>query len=96
VPLDGVVSGLWRDAVIETDAQGRQRINRITYEICVLQALRVQLRCKEIWVVGANEVHARDQRQDQADVAGVALCRPLDHARIFRPQVPQHVASIST
>jgi len=33
VPLDGVVSGLWRDAVIEPDAQGRQRINRITYEI---------------------------------------------------------------
>lgn len=54
VPLDGVVSGLWRDAVIEPDAQGRQRINRITYEICVLQALREQLRCKEIWVVGAN------------------------------------------
>ena len=53
-PLDGVVSGLWRDAVIETDAQGRERINRITYEICVLQALRVQLRCKEIWVIGAN------------------------------------------
>lgn len=54
VPLDGVVSGLWRDAVIEQDAQGRQRVNRITYEICVLQALREQLRCKEIWVVGAN------------------------------------------
>jgi Domain of unknown function (DUF4158) len=25
VPLDGVIGGLWRDAVIETDAQGRQR-----------------------------------------------------------------------
>src|SRR5271167_1837663 len=61
VPLDGVVSGLWRDAVIETDAQGRQRINRITYEICVLQALRVQLRCKEIWVVGANRYRNPDE-----------------------------------
>ena len=60
VPLDGVVSGLWRDAVMETDAQGRQRINRITYEICVLQALRVQLRCKEIWVVGANRYRNPD------------------------------------
>jgi TnpA family transposase len=61
VPLDGVISGLWRDAVIETDAQGRQRINRITYEICVLQALRVQLRCKEIWVVGANRYRNPDE-----------------------------------
>jgi len=60
-PLDGVVSGLWRDAVIETDAQSRQRINRITYEICVLQALRTQLRCKEIWVVGANRYRNPDE-----------------------------------
>jgi TnpA family transposase len=61
VPLDGIVSGLWRDAVIETDAQGRQRVNRITYEICVLQALREQLRCKEIWVVGANRYRNPDE-----------------------------------
>ena len=60
VPLDGIVSGLWRDAVFETDAQGRQRVNRITYEICVLQALREQLRCKEIWVVGANRYRNPD------------------------------------
>jgi TnpA family transposase len=60
VPLDSVVSGLWRDAVIEADAQGRQRINRITYEICVLQALRERLRCKEIWVVGANRYRNPD------------------------------------
>src|SRR5712691_7972210 len=61
VPLDGVVSGLWRDAVIAPDAQGRQRINRITYEMCVLQALREQLRCKEIWVVGANRSRNPDE-----------------------------------
>ena len=51
VPLDGVVRGLWRDAVVEKDAAGR---NRVTYEAAVLEALREQLRCKEIWVVGAN------------------------------------------
>lgn len=32
VPLDGVVRGLWRDAVVEKDAAGRDRINRVTYE----------------------------------------------------------------
>ena len=54
VPLDGVVRGLWREAVIETDTTGQERVNRITYEIAVLEALRERLRCKEIWVVGAN------------------------------------------
>lgn len=61
VPLDGVVRGLWREAVVEKDAQGQQRVNRITYEICVLEALREQLRCKEIWVVGANRYRNPDQ-----------------------------------
>jgi TnpA family transposase len=54
VPLDGVVRGLWRDAVVEKDAAGRDRVNRVTYEVAVLEALREQLRCKEIWVVAAN------------------------------------------
>jgi len=54
VPLDGVVRGLWREAVIETDTTGQERVNRITYEIAVLETLRERLRCKEIWVVGAN------------------------------------------
>jgi hypothetical protein len=54
IPLDGVVRGLWRDAVVGKDAQGQQRINRITYEICVLEALRDRLRCKVIWVDDAN------------------------------------------
>jgi TnpA family transposase len=61
VPIDGVVRGLWREAVIEDDAKGRQRVNRITYEICVLEALREKLRCKEIWVVGANRYRNPDE-----------------------------------
>ena len=61
VPLDGVVRGLWRDAVVEQDGAGRNRVNRITYEIAVLEALREQLRCKEIWVVGANRYRNPDQ-----------------------------------
>ena len=53
--------GLWREAVVETDAQGRSRVNRITYEICLLEALHEQLRCKEIWVVGANRYRNPDE-----------------------------------
>jgi len=61
VPIDGIVQGLWREAVLEKDAKGRQRINRITYEICVLEALRDKLRCKEVWVVGANRYRNPDE-----------------------------------
>lgn len=61
VPLEAVVRGLWRQAVVETDTHGRSRVNRITYEICVLEALREQLRCKEIWVVGANRYRNPDE-----------------------------------
>src|SRR5262249_8704449 len=54
IPIDGVVRDLWRDVVMETDTQGHPRVNRISYELCVLQALRERLRCKEMWVVGAD------------------------------------------
>jgi hypothetical protein len=61
VPLDGVVRGLWREAVVEKDAEGHTRVNRITYEVAVLEALRSKLRCKEIWVVGANRYRNPDE-----------------------------------
>src|SRR4051794_36883656 len=61
VPLDGIVRPLWRDAVVDQDPQGRPRIDRITYEICALEALRDQLRCKEVWVAGANRYRNPDE-----------------------------------
>src|SRR5262249_37128950 len=60
VPIEGVARGLWREAIIEKDAEGQARVNRITYEICVLDALRDNLRCKEVWVVGANRYRNPD------------------------------------
>jgi TnpA family transposase len=61
VPIAGVVRPLWRDAVIDTGAGGRPRVNRITYEICVLEALRERLRSKEVWVVGADRYRNPDE-----------------------------------
>jgi hypothetical protein len=54
IPIDGVLKSGWREIILETDGTGKERINRINYEISVLQALRERLNCKEIWVVGAN------------------------------------------
>jgi len=60
VPLTGIVRpGLW-ELVVEQDRAGRPRINRINYEICVLQALREGVRCKEIWVEGADRYRNPD------------------------------------
>lgn len=50
-----------RDAVIEKDDDGQERINRINYEIVALQSLREKLRCKEIWVIGANRYRNPDE-----------------------------------
>ena len=61
VPLDGVVPPGWIEAVIATDAKGRPRIDRINYEICVLQTLRDKLRCKEVWVEGADRYRNPDE-----------------------------------
>ena len=88
VPLEGVVRGLWREAVVEKDASGRDRINRITYEIAVLEALRDGLRCKEIWVVGANRYRNPDEDlpadfEANRDDYYQALSLPLDAERFI-------------
>lgn len=54
IAVDGVIRPKWRDIVIEMAPDGSQRVNRINYEICVLQSLREKLRCKEVWVIGAD------------------------------------------
>ena len=61
VPIDGVVRPKWRDIVIEDAPDGSGRVNRINYEICILQTLRDKLRCKEVWVVGAHRFRNPDE-----------------------------------
>jgi len=51
IPIEGIVKPGWMDTVIDKETK---RVNRVNYEICVLQALRDRLRCKEVWVVGAD------------------------------------------
>jgi TnpA family transposase len=54
VPIDGVIPQHWRELVLEHDASGVIRVNRINYEISALHSLREGLRCKAIGVVGAD------------------------------------------
>lgn len=98
--IDGVLKSGWRDLIVEIDKDGVERINRVNYEICVLQALREKLRCKEIWVVGAKrycnpefdlpqdfEVHRQNYYQ--------ALQQPLD-ASAFISQLQQEMTQALT
>lgn len=52
-PLKGVVPSDWMSLVVDGNGK-RRKINRTAYEICVLKALREQLRCREIWVIGSR------------------------------------------
>jgi len=52
-PLEGVVPDSWENIVTEKDSAGEIRVNRLTYELSVLQTLRERVRSKEIWVSGA-------------------------------------------
>lgn len=53
VPIHSGVTGDWKLSVF-VDVNGTRRVKRPAYEICMFQALRDQLRCKEVWVVGAD------------------------------------------
>ena len=59
VPLDGVVSDDWRELVLDDGHDGA--INHISYEWCVLTALREKVRCKEIWAYGARRFRNPDE-----------------------------------
>ncbi|WP_327634727.1 Tn3 family transposase [Kribbella sp. NBC_00482] len=61
VPDHKGVLGDWTDLVRRTDERGRTKVVRSTYEVCTFQALRERLRCKEIWVVGADRWRNPDE-----------------------------------
>ena len=83
VPLDGVVPKEWHETVLEPDAKGQPRVNRINYEMHTLHALRERVRCKEIWVPGAQRYRNPEDDlpadfADQRTPYYQALDKPLD------------------
>ncbi len=69
IPIKGVIKAGWQEIIVEKlekkSKKGKviqqERVNRINYEIAVLKALREGLRCKEIWVDGANKYRNPDE-----------------------------------
>jgi len=61
IPIKEVVAPKWREFVVEKDDDETEKVNRLNYEVCVLQALREKVRVREIWVVGANRFRNPDE-----------------------------------
>jgi TnpA family transposase len=79
VPVPRGVAGDWEEVVYRLDTRGRRRTVRMAYEVVTFQALRDALRCKEIWVVGADR-----WRNPDADLPADFEQRRVEHYRELR------------
>lgn len=61
VPIENVIQKQWQNWIYQKDKGTQRRIRRVRYELCVLQSLRDKLRCKEIWVEGADRYRNPDE-----------------------------------
>lgn len=60
VPMVGIVEGDWLELAYRGEP-ATSRVLRTVYELCLFRALRERLRCKEIWVEGADRWRNPDQ-----------------------------------
>ncbi len=66
VPIEGIIPSNWRTAVLDTEDDSQEieptyKVNRMNYEMAVLEELRRQLRCKLIWIEGAYRYRNPDE-----------------------------------
>jgi hypothetical protein len=54
MPIEGVVTSSWKKKVFE-QVNGKTKINRHYYELCVLEKLERALKCKEVRVEGSYD-----------------------------------------
>jgi len=84
VPVHRGLSGDWQDVAYRADTRGQPRVVRMVYEVATFQALRDQLRCKEIWVVGAD----RWRNPDEDLPADFAERREQNYRELRKPVDP--------
>ncbi|GHD36422.1 putative transposase [Nocardiopsis kunsanensis] len=61
IPAHRGTAGQWAEVVHRADKRGRNRTVRMVYEVATFQALREQLRCKEVWVAGSGRWRNPDE-----------------------------------
>lgn len=94
-PLEGVVRPKWRPLVVETEGDPPS-LNQAAYEVCTIRALREQLRCREIWVVGSRRYRNPEEDLPQDYEAGrpayyEEMGLPLD-ARAFVASIKEELS----
>jgi TnpA family transposase len=95
VPAHPGLSGDWAELAYRTDNRGRRRVVRTVYEIRTFEALCDQLKCKDVWVVGAKEFRNPDEDlpadfNDRRTEHYRALRKPLDPS-VFIDQLQQEM-----
>jgi TnpA family transposase len=60
IPIEGVVRPMWQDMIEETKSKS-SKVKRIDYELCALQTLKDKLRCREVWINGADKYRNPDE-----------------------------------
>ncbi len=104
VPVHRGLGGDWRDVAYRADTRGQPRVVRMVYEVATFQALRDQLRCKEIWVVGADRWRSPDEDlpadfAERREQNYRELRKPLDPAVFveeLREQMSTELAALNT
>lgn len=62
VPLEGVVRPMWKEMIEDKSGKNNElRIKRANYELCALQALKDKIRCREVWISGADKYRNPDE-----------------------------------
>ncbi|ABD11734.1 transposase, TnpA family [Frankia casuarinae] len=104
VPTHKGLLGDWNELVFTDPAKGPKRVVRGVYEICTFQALCDSLRCKEIWVVGAEKWRNPDEDlpadfEAQRATHYAALRKPLDPTAFIdqlREEMRTELAALDT
>jgi TnpA family transposase len=79
IPAHPGLRGDWEQLVTRPDKRGRSRTVRMAYEVATFRELRERLRCKEIWVVGADRWRNPDE-----DLPADFESRRAEHYRELR------------
>ncbi len=100
VPVHSGMTGDWAELVYRADRRGRRRVVRLAYEVVAFQALRDRLRCKEIWVEGADRWRNPDQDlpadfEERRAEHYQALRKPLDPRRFIDELQAEHHAELA-
>jgi len=85
VPVEGIIPAELVDLLYRADSRRRLRILRSVYECGVFQTLREKLRCKEIWVHGAD----RWRNPDDDLPKDYEERRAENYAKLRKPLDPQ-------